>query len=360
MGSTRMLLALAVVFTHSYGYVFVGGQLAVQLFYIISGFLISFVLVERNSYENFLKFYLNRFWRLFPIYWLVACITLILLGVGSILANENQFFNIYKNIDLTGKMLLIASNLFIFGQDWLMFTGIKDGSLQFVADLGESEINVWEGLLLNQTWTIGIELSFYLIAPFVLKREKVIFALLVASLIMRGYLIKIGIGFTDPWSYRFFPAELSLFLLGALSHQILKPCYIRFFSNKFSSISTVVTLFIIGYCVVFFLLPFKTFNTFFLIGVFILSLPMLFEFQNNFLWDRKIGDLSYPIYISHMTVLYLTPFILKHFDLGKSYFEINCALTILTTVILSYVIERKVSRYIESLRANNRNRITTS
>ena len=41
MGTIRLLLALAVVFTHSYGYLFTGGKLAVQLFYIISGYLMS-------------------------------------------------------------------------------------------------------------------------------------------------------------------------------------------------------------------------------------------------------------------------------------------------------------------------------
>ena len=32
-----------------------------------------------------------------------------------------------------------------------------------------------------------------------------------------------GFGLTDLWSYRFFPFELSLFLFGALAHQILLP-----------------------------------------------------------------------------------------------------------------------------------------
>ena len=32
MGTVRFLLAFAVVFAHSYGFVFTGGQLAVQIF----------------------------------------------------------------------------------------------------------------------------------------------------------------------------------------------------------------------------------------------------------------------------------------------------------------------------------------
>ena len=52
MGTIRLLLALAVVFSHSYGYLLVGGRLAVQLFYIISGYLISFILIELKSYSS--------------------------------------------------------------------------------------------------------------------------------------------------------------------------------------------------------------------------------------------------------------------------------------------------------------------
>ena len=52
MGSLRTFLALTVVLSHSYGHIFVGGRLAVQLFYIISGFLISYILLEANSYKS--------------------------------------------------------------------------------------------------------------------------------------------------------------------------------------------------------------------------------------------------------------------------------------------------------------------
>lgn len=44
MGCIRSFLAVTVLVGHSYGYVFTGAVLAVQIFYVISGFLISFVL----------------------------------------------------------------------------------------------------------------------------------------------------------------------------------------------------------------------------------------------------------------------------------------------------------------------------
>ena len=74
MGTLRTIFAIAVVLAHVWpgGPVFVGGQNAVRLFYIISGFLISFVLVERKSYPSVRSFYVNRYLRLYPVYVVVA------------------------------------------------------------------------------------------------------------------------------------------------------------------------------------------------------------------------------------------------------------------------------------------------
>ena len=90
MGSVRTLLAVAVVFAHSYGFIFVGGRLAVQLFYVISGFLISYILVEARTYCTVSNFYINRFLRLFPIYWCVALTTVIAVSLASLIFNQNH------------------------------------------------------------------------------------------------------------------------------------------------------------------------------------------------------------------------------------------------------------------------------
>ena len=79
MGTLRTILALSVVFNHCSwhdGFVFVGGRNAVQLFYMISGFLISHVLTHNPAYRNPFKFYANRALRLYPIYYAVAVMAL--------------------------------------------------------------------------------------------------------------------------------------------------------------------------------------------------------------------------------------------------------------------------------------------
>ena len=86
MGLIRTLLALSVVLAHvdlGTGPRLVGGVLAVQMFYLISGFLISFVLVETSNYTSVRSFYVNRMLRLFPIYLVVACAALAFVTVTN-------------------------------------------------------------------------------------------------------------------------------------------------------------------------------------------------------------------------------------------------------------------------------------
>ena len=100
MGTIRLLLALAVVFTHSYGYLFTGGKLAVQLFYIISGYLMSLILLNNKTYSNLYKFYSNRLLRLFPVYWGVAILTFVYFLVNYIISEIMKPSFIFVNIQL--------------------------------------------------------------------------------------------------------------------------------------------------------------------------------------------------------------------------------------------------------------------
>lgn len=349
MGSLRTLFAIAVVFGHTYGFVFVGGKLAVQLFYIISGFFISYVLVEAKTYRTVYGFYINRFLRLFPIYWFIALLTIIAITIASIIFNQtHQVISTFDAVGFYGKLSLVLSNLFLFGQDWIMFTGVRAGEFQFVSDFTESEVLVWKGLLVPQAWTLGIELTFYLIAPFVLIRRQLMLSLILCSILLKAYLIYIGLGIKDPWTYRFFPTELALFLLGACSHQFLKPFYKKrqLISEKKS---TIFTLIVFSYCVVYFLLPFRALNTFILIIMCILSLPFLFEFQSRNKWDRKIGELSYPIYISHMFVIWVFAYLTSKigFDYKSLFVSV---LIVIVTIFFSQLINYSIGQFIEKYR----------
>lgn len=350
MGCVRTLLAIAVVFAHCYGFVFVGGRMAVQLFYIISGFLISYILTESRAYKTLGSFYTNRFLRLFPIYWTVAGISLAMYGAEYALTGNSPWVSVVTEIDFWGKLSLLLSNLILFGQDWIMFTAVHDGVFGWSTNFRESDLQVWKGLLVPQAWTLGVELSFYLIAPFVLTRRSRVVYCLLASIALRGLLIMMGIGTTDPWTYRFFPTELALFLVGALAHQVLSSWLKTTLGTERLAIwSRFATALVATYCAVYFLLPHRAVQTVLLLGLFVLALPLMFHFQATHRWDQRIGELSYPIYIVHIAVI--LPVNHAWDRLGSREPSLaKAAIVVLLSILAALLLNRLVGDRVEQLR----------
>jgi len=352
MGILRTIFAISVIFAHSWptGLMFVGGRNAVQLFYIISGFLISYVLVEKKSYKKISTFYLNRYLRLYPIYFCVVVLTVTFFFISK----QTSFIEVYKTAPNTADILLIFSNLFLIGQDWVMFSGVENNHLVFTPNFLKSDVVLYTGLVVPQAWTLGLELTFYLVAPFVLQKRRLIVLLLVLSLACRLLLIKLGVGTKDPWTYRFFPTELALFLLGALAHQVLLPLYNKLAVERLKIISIIATGVLIIFSLTYFILPLaEAAKAFLLFAAFILFIPLTFVFQNNYRLDSYIGNLSYPIYISHMLVIWIISYLAWQLKSENQYiFSLIC---VLATVGFAILLDKYVGLPFENIRKGIRN-----
>jgi len=302
MGLLRTLLAISVVFAHSdwhNSYVFVGGRNAVRAFYMISGYLMSYILLNTPIYKDNLVFYKSRAFRIYPIYFVVLAVSLLARVVSG-----PAYFHAWSNFPGFCATALIVSNIAIVGQDWLMFTAVKDGKFGLSANFQNSNPPVYTGLLIPPAWTLGLELTFYAIAPFVMRRRPLLWLLLVLSLSAWAAfsIAQPTLSRQDPWTYRFFPFELSLFLLGSLSHQLLYERVAKLKNIK--PLAAGVTAGAILFCLVFSELPLSelaraTALTILLFG----SLPFLFIFQDQHRLDRMIGEISYPLYLSHLVVI---------------------------------------------------------
>ena len=224
MGLLRFLLAVSVVLAHStdiFGFSLVNSQVAVQAFYIISGFYMTLILNEKyigksNSYKLFIT---NRFLRLYPIYWVVLLLTTLgSLTVYIITKGEDavvfeNYVNYFSDLDLLTLSFLVFTNIAVFFQDLVMFFhfNLETFSVALPSN-NTNNIPLYSFLIIPQAWTVGLELLFYLVAPFIVRRKlKVIFVLIVLSLLIRFVLVSKGFDY-DPWSYRFFPNELVFFL----------------------------------------------------------------------------------------------------------------------------------------------------
>lgn len=354
MGILRILLAISVVLAHSssiFGFSLVGGQIAVQAFYIISGFYMALILNEKyiganNSYKLFIS---NRFLRLYPIYWLVLFLT-ILYSVALLIYSKGHSggsFNVYYanfgNMNFGSFIFLLFTNLFLFLQDTIMFLGldITTGHLFFTSNFKETTPQLYTFLFIPQAWTIGVEIAFYLIAPFLAKRKlKIIIPLILLSLILRSVLYFCFNLKNDPWTYRFFPTELVFFLLGIVSYRIYKKVQPVALNSTFLKLIWIV---ILGITLTFNFLAIPA-KSYLYLTTFFIFLPFVFILTKTWKIDSYIGELSYPIYISHIFVLTIIK-ILKIPLIGG----MGLVLTI-STIIFSVILNEFVAKKIEKIR----------
>ncbi|ALM84720.1 acyltransferase [Bordetella sp. N] len=346
MGLLRTLFALSVVLDHSpynQGNVLVGGRLAVQLFYVISGFLISYILNANDTYRSTARFYTNRALRIYPTYLAVAAIALAV----NLVANP-AFMQVYDRIPPIADLCLVLANVFIFGQDWIMFAGIKNGLLTWTGSFANSDVPLYDGLLVPQAWTLGVELSFYLIAPFILRSLRAVLLLFVASLVLRVVLLELGVAQSDPWSYRFFPLELALFLAGALSHRLLLPFFERLSQRVRYLPETATALFVLYTLFHFSVTLNHNVRDALVLMAFATFLPLTFIFQSRYRLDKKIGQLSYPIYICHAVVMLLVAQLATY--LGITNALAISSLNALFSIAAAWLLYQGIDRRIERLR----------
>ena len=350
MGLLRTLLALSVVLAHSPwhdGFVFVGGRNAVQIFYMISGFLMSHILATTGKYQDVSRFYISRCLRLFPLYYLVA-----FGALGAAVLHDRAVLHIYLDAPWPAALALAVTNLTLIGQDMIMFTGVKAGHFGFMTDFRQSDIPLYRGLLAPQAWTLSLELMFYAMAPFVLRRRQLMLGLLALSVLVRVVLFQQGVGTLDPWSYRFFPAELALFLLGAFSNQLILPLWQKHLADQAPSILPgAATLFLALASVTYFIVPIADgIKMVGLFGAFWVLLPLAFIYQNAVPRDRLMGEISYPLYISHLLVIgVIAPVVGRYTHYTAWMISLVNALCTLGFAAMLYLV---VGRRLEHIRAD--------
>lgn len=354
MGVVRALLALSIVFVHSSwnGGVFLvngngsqGGRTAVQMFYMISGFLMALVL-DGDKYKKNSKFYINRFLRIYPVYFLVLLLTLLARGLY-----RGNAFESFMNLPPNTIFPAVIANIIIFGQDLFYFFNISNnGTFSIISDTSLAFPTLTSSLLIPQAWTLGLELTFYLLAPFILRSSRKIIILFFSSLVLRIIFIKYGTGSLDPWTYRFLPFELALFLSGALSYRIVTPWINRLEKEKILGPAIWVTQ--ITFVALMLVYPIfhldDVTGSLILFSVLFLSLPLLLRFQTKFKLDNAIGELSYPIYLSHFLVIG----IIQKFTTRMPFFTpgIIVVLNVVGAILVAAIINLFVSSRIERVR----------
>lgn len=231
MGWVRFLLAAAVVFHHSsvpWNLPIVDGHQAVRLFYIISGFYMAMILDRKYpaTREGVWLFYGNRFLRIFPIYWLVlATAGLFYATAWAWLGRIPERFGWYLPLIENGHGTFLAglgvSQLVLFGLDWFNLFDFQGPTMGWSGAVPEGRPAGFL-CLVPQAWTLAVELSFYLFAPWIVRAKTGLLGLLCAA----GFAIRIGL-----WVWR--PLET-----GSLNYLVSAPTAFFPFGNFKLSLDT--------------------------------------------------------------------------------------------------------------------------
>lgn len=262
--------------------VVMNGARGVQLFYVASAFTLFLSLAGRRTLEArpWLNFYIRRFFRIAPMYYLAICYYLWQDGFGPRFwlgdAHQVTSWNIAANI------------FFVHGLNPYWITSVVPGG-----------------------WSIAAEMLFYCLVPVLflkIRNSREAFALVLGALLMRAclqfFLHRLSpIGSQALWMYYlnfYLPAQLPVFCLGILLYFIVKENY----SVTVTPLLIVVLFFLcIGHLVgVRLLYDDFLFSIAFVLLAIALSRRAFPLFVNPLL--VYLGKVSYSMYLVHFAVLY--------------------------------------------------------
>lgn len=314
--------------------IFNDGILGVQCFFIISGFIITLLLIEefdKNGKNNLKYFYIRRVLRIFPLYFLYLLV-IYCLQTTTIFSQSNAV--------------------------WIE-------NLTFTTGIGYPSIHSWPT---GHLWSLAVEEQFYLIWPIlfvVLKlyhRQNLAFSILAFPVIFAPFCRVI--------TYVHFNNDILLFILNIFSFlnncdSLSFGCIAAFIYKKYNRYYDQQTIFvkytylIIGiasiivpailrkfYLCGFFTVPFG--NTLQSIGFVILILQSIrsyAEFPYRILNSRffvTVGLLSFSIYIWQQ--IFIKPSIFG-FESSLFFTFPGCLASIIVCSIISYyIIEKPISK----------------
>ena len=270
MGTLRLVFALFVVLGHlcmETAFLTHWGAFSVTGFYIISGGLITRVLVKVYDFR-FTPFFVNRGLRLFPMYYLVAAVTL--LGIVFVFANASQYHAAYA---IRSRPWDILGNLFLFPFEFY------DKSFRLVPP----------------TWSVGVELiGYFCLWLFIARSRRTVWL----SLLIAGA-VHVGIYFVwkGGWVQSYAPAYAALlpFALGsAVFHfgpwprlQRLLPWIAGAFLLNLLWVGGGGGL------------NHALFQEFFYLNMALAFLLVAALPTVTARWDRILGDFAYPVFLVH-------------------------------------------------------------
>jgi peptidoglycan/LPS O-acetylase OafA/YrhL len=312
MGILRFLLACVVVIAHSHDHTsdsMLPAGVSVETFFIISGFYMSLVL-DTKYHANLKAFWLNRWFRIAPIYYIIFFASLAIYMAASLWVHHpvdrlNYFITALHYHSYGAVAAATIPQFTIFGIEWpLLLTYTPGHGLAWIGATTEqpNTILLERFLFVPQAWSVGVELLFYVMVPFLNRLSSRTLSLIALS----SFALKIALrillngGGLSKYDHVTLATQLCLFILGmlvcrhrkvlvALLPKMILPALLLVWLGLFFRMG---------------LLPFNPTETLYLLFTAFI-LPSIFNVTKTLSWDRWIGNLSYPIYLCHIAIRWL-------------------------------------------------------
>lgn len=315
---------------------FSGGFIGVDIFFVISGFLMTKIIVsgiEKNSF-NILKFYLSRAHRIIPAL-AVLCLFITLIGWFTLTPQELKEYS--KHV--------ISSLSFI-------------SNIQYFREAGYFDAASHEKLLLH-TWSLSVEWQFYIILPLLLILFNKIFKS--ANTLKILYLILFLISLTLSVIISKLNSSAAFYLLPTRAWEMMAGglIFILFQNLTLNNLATKI-IELTGFILIAISLIIFTgstlwpsYNAFLpVLGTFLI---LLANNNNSIFTNNKIcqflGNSSYSIYLWHWPIV----FYLSYFEKENNiiYITLSIALSIFLGYISYKIIEIPSRKWLSQKKINS-------
>lgn len=338
LNGLRFLSALAVIITHvelmqdKLGFenlwdnllIHNLGVIGVSFFFVLSGFLITFLMIEeKKSFNSFSvkSFYLRRIFRIWPLYFLILILGFFILPNITYIPffSENLEFNFSPNLII---YLFILPNIALS-----IFPAVP---------------------LIGQSWSIGVEEQFYLIWPIIFKFFKnfnliLLMKLLSLFVFMKFVVLLFSLQIDSYWllvvKKNLAMLKFENMIIGAMGAVILirKDKYIRYVFNNIALFISIAGVFFSLYIIPDYLrdgLHILHALFFIIVILNVSSNPKSFlKLENRFF--NFLGRISYGIYMYHLIIIYFTIKMLMIYEIYSKL--LLYTISILITCIVSYI-----------------------
>jgi peptidoglycan/LPS O-acetylase OafA/YrhL len=284
----RAFAIVLVMLSHANFRLFENGGIGVPVFFVLSGFLITTLLVEEFQRKNTLEFkafYIRRTFRLFPAFYVMLLVTFFY----ALLFNKIMFNDILSEI--------IASGLYVYNISWLW--GVKD-------------------IMLYHTWSLAVEEQYYIFWPillFLFLKKGSLNGISILLVVLISF-------FVISTTFKLFHNNTYAIAKSIASESIFIGCLgavLRWRGMLNFKISSLIVFFCITAIFIIGMLPCDTFNSYnpkFFAGIFaMITILYLVNTKEGFLskiFNNKtsvfIGKISYSLYLWHLPVFKIFKF----------------------------------------------------